>query len=113
MKNRSIIVLLLWTASLATPFLPLRAESCAATCCPTQVAVCDTEAMDNDCPRIQDATRLHPIPVVPINVIHGKTIQATIAASLMMPLELSPAHPTIHAQSLPLRLPPPPTHLLI
>ena len=113
MKNRSIIVLLLWMASLATPFLPLRAESCAATCCPTQVTVCDTEAMDNDCPGIQDATRLHPIPAAPLDTVHGKAIQATIAAGLMIPIELSPAHPMIHAQSLPLRLPPPPTHLLI
>ncbi|MCH7859696.1 MAG: hypothetical protein IID14_08365 [Candidatus Marinimicrobia bacterium] len=113
MKNRSIIVLLLWTASLATPFLPLRAESCAATCCPTQVTVCDTEAMDNDCPGIQDATRLHPIPVAPLDTVHGKAIQATFASSLMIPIELSRAHPAIHARSHPLRLPPPPTHLLI
>lgn len=113
MKVRSIITLVFWIASMGAPFLSLQADACEGSCCITQVAVCATEAISDDCPGMQDASRLHPIPPVPINTVHGKAIQATVAASLTMPLELSLAHPTIQALPAPLRLPPPPTHLLI
>ena len=113
MKVRSIIVLCLWMASLVAPFLPLQAEMCAVTCCMNPITACSTEGINEDCTGMADATRLHPIPAAPINAVHGKAIQATAAASLTMPLELALAHPAIHARSLPLRLPPPPTHLLI
>ena len=113
MKVRSSITLLFWMASLGTPFLVVQADACGGSCCLTQVAVCPTEAMDNDCPGMADATRLHPIPAAPINVVHGKAIQAAVTASLTMPLELSLAHPTIDARSLPLRLPSQPIPLLI
>ncbi len=113
MKVRSIITLLFWMASLGTPFLPLQADACEGSCCMTQVAVCATDAIVDDCPAMQDAARLHPIPAVPIDTDHGKAIQATLAASQTLPLEFSPAHPTIQAQSFPLRLSPPPSHLLI
>lgn len=79
----------------------------------TQVAVCATEAIDDDCPGMADATRLHPIPAAPLNAVHGKATQTTAAASLTMPLELSLAHPAVKALSVPLRLPLPPVHLLI
>lgn len=98
---------------MGTPFLPLPADACEGSCCMTQIAVCATEAMGDDCPGMQEATRLHPIPVTPLNTIHGKAIQATVAASQTMPLEYSLAHPTIDARSLPLRLPSQPIPLLI
>lgn len=114
MKVRSIITLVFWIASMGAPFLSLQADACEGSCCITQVAVCATEGISDDCPGMADASRLHPIPAAPpIKAVHGKAIQATVAASLTMPLELSLAHPTIQALPAPLRLPPPPTHLLI
>lgn len=113
MKVRSIIVLCLWMASLVAPFLPLQAEACEGNCCVGQTAVCAAEAMGGDCPGMREATRLHPIPVAPLNTVHGTAIQSSLTASQTQPLELSLAHPTIDARSLPLRLPSQPIPLLI
>jgi len=114
MKLRSIITLALWLASLAGSFLPVRAAACEMTCCTVADITCDMNDMMDGCPMMDDGSLLHPIPSAPLGVTTGKVILCAAPSALLPPDLPSHADLVAYRQQLkPLRLPPPPVHLLI
>jgi len=61
MKTLSYIIIGIWLASFATPFL--HAEECDMPCCNTEVLCCD-EAPVEPCPEMK-SSQITPIPVAP------------------------------------------------
>ena len=114
MRLRSIITLALWLASLAGSFLPVRAAACEFACCTVADITCDVNDMVDGCSMMEDDSLLPPIPATTLGSTTGKVIICAAPSALLPPDVPSHADLVAYRQQLkPLRLSPPPVHLLI
>ncbi len=99
MKIRSTIVLMLWVASLGSPFMSLNAGECDRACCVVTKSTCPMEQQGGKCPCIQADTPFPPIPAGAPIIVQENTVVLAILATVQVTLvEPQPDHLAIRAQ---------------